>query len=70
MVMVDVEVIDTQLDYNILLGRSYMYAMKGVSSSVFHIMMFSFNGNVVTLDECNYYTTPMHLQILKISYPQ
>jgi hypothetical protein len=34
-ILIDIEVIDAQLDYNILLGRSYMYAMKAVASSVF-----------------------------------
>ena len=26
-VLIDIEVINAQLDYNLLLGRSYMYAM-------------------------------------------
>ena len=26
-VLIDIEVVNTQLDYNLLLGRSYMYAM-------------------------------------------
>ena len=44
MVMIDVEVVDTELKYNIMLGHSYMYAMKAVASLVSHIMMFPFNG--------------------------
>ena len=54
-VMINVKVIDDQLDYNILLGRSYMYAMKAVASSMFHTMMFPFNGKLVTLDQLSYY---------------
>jgi hypothetical protein len=34
-VLIDIEVIDASLDYNILFGHSYMYAMKVVASSVF-----------------------------------
>jgi hypothetical protein len=34
----DIKVVDFQLDYNILMGHSYMYAMKVVSSSFFHSM--------------------------------
>jgi hypothetical protein len=34
-VLIHIEVIDTALDYNILFGHSYMYAMKAVASSVF-----------------------------------
>jgi hypothetical protein len=32
---VEVEVVDTNLDYNILLGRTWFYAMKAVTSSTF-----------------------------------
>ena len=51
MVMIDVEVIDAQLDCNILLGNSYMYAIKEVTASILCIMMLSFNGKVVSLDQ-------------------
>ena len=40
MVHIDIEVLDAHLDYNILLGQSYMYAMPAIASFVFHIMMF------------------------------
>ena len=40
MVHIDIEVLDAHLDYNILLGRSYMYAMSAIASFVFRIMMF------------------------------
>jgi hypothetical protein len=39
-ILIDIEVIDAPLDYNILFGRSYMYSMKVVSSSMFHMMIF------------------------------
>jgi hypothetical protein len=32
---IDVEVVDAPLDYNLLLGRSWFYAMTVVASSVF-----------------------------------
>jgi hypothetical protein len=48
-ILIDIEVIDAPLDYNILFGRSYMYAMKAVASSVFHTMMFPHNGKIVTI---------------------
>ena len=34
-ILIDIEVIDTPLDYNILFGHSYMYAMKVFASFVF-----------------------------------
>ena len=35
MALRDIEVLDAQLDYNILLGQSYMYAMSAITSFVF-----------------------------------
>ena len=43
------------LDYNILFGRSYMYAMKAMASSVFWTMMFPHNGKIVTIDQVSHY---------------
>jgi hypothetical protein len=45
-ILIDIEVIDTPLDYNILFVHSYMYAMKGVASFVFRMMMFPHNGKI------------------------
>ena len=49
-VCVDVEVIDAPLDYNILLGHSYTYAMSVVPSAVYRKMFFPHNGKIVTID--------------------
>jgi hypothetical protein len=54
-ILIDIEVIDAQLDYNILFGRSYMYAMKAVASSVFRKIMFPHNGKIVTIDQVLHY---------------
>jgi hypothetical protein len=53
--LIDIEVIDAPLDYNILFGRRYMYAMKAVSSSIFWTMMFPHNGKIVTIDQVSHY---------------
>jgi hypothetical protein len=37
-VSVDIEVVDAPLDYNLLLGHSWFYAMIAVTSTVFHIL--------------------------------
>jgi hypothetical protein len=39
-ISIDVEVVDAPLDYNLLLGRSWFYAMIVVASSVFHLLQF------------------------------
>ena len=37
-VAIEVEVVDAPLDYNILLGQNWIYAMKVVVYSVFHVI--------------------------------
>lgn len=49
-ITIDVEVVDAQLDYNILLGCSFMYAMNAVASSIFCIMMFPHDGKIIMID--------------------
>ena len=48
--LIDIEVVNTQLNYNLLLGRSYMYAMWVVASTVFRLLMFLHDGNTMTID--------------------
>ena len=40
-VLIDIEVVNAQLDYNLLLRRSYMYAMRAVASNIFRLMMWA-----------------------------
>jgi hypothetical protein len=54
-ILIDIEVIDAPLDYNILFGCSYMYAMKDVASSVFRMMMFPHNRKIITIDQFSHY---------------
>ena len=53
--LIDIEEGNAQLDYKLLLGRSYMYAMRAVTSTVFHLMMFSHEGNIVMVDQLRYH---------------
>ena len=55
MVLLAIEVVNTYLDYNILLEYNYMYATNVVNSSVFHIMLFLHNRKIVTLEQLTYY---------------
>jgi hypothetical protein len=54
-ILIDIEVIDAPLDYNILFGCRYMYAMKAVASSIFRTIMFPHNGKIVTIDQVSHY---------------
>jgi hypothetical protein len=42
------------LDYNMLLGRSWTYAMMVVVSSVFQILCFPHEGRIVTIDQMDF----------------
>ena len=46
-VAIEVEVVDAPLDYNLLLGRNWMYSMQAIASSLFRVVCFPFNGNIV-----------------------
>jgi hypothetical protein len=50
MVEVDVEVVDAPLDYNLLLGHNWTYAMTIVVSSIFHTLCFPHDGKIVTIN--------------------
>ena len=65
-VMIDIEVVNAQLDYNLILERSYMYAMRAVASTVFYLMMFPHEGKIMTVDQLTYHdpqglTTPTNV---------
>ena len=55
-VTVDVEVVDAPLDYNLLLGRSWFYAMTTVALSVFLCVQFPHQGKIVTIDQLDFRT--------------
>ena len=52
-ILIDIEVVNTQLDYNLLLGHSYMYTMRAMASTVFRQMMFPHDGKIITIDQLN-----------------
>ena len=49
-VSIDMEVVDAPLDYNLLLGHSWFYAMIVVTSLVFHTLQFPHQGKIGTID--------------------
>jgi hypothetical protein len=53
-VEVEVEVVDAPLDYNILLGRNWTYAMTVIVSSVFCTLCFPHEGKIVTIDQLSF----------------
>jgi hypothetical protein len=53
-VCVEVEVVDAPLDYNLLLGRSWTYAMQAVVAIVFRVLLFLHEGRIVTIDQLSF----------------
>ena len=57
-VTVEVEVVDTPIDYNLLLVRSLTYAIEVVPSSYFRCIKFTHEGKLVTIDQLSFYNAP------------
>jgi hypothetical protein len=53
-VCIEVEVVDVPLDYNLLLGRSWTYAMHAVVATVFWVLLFPHEGRIVTIDQLSF----------------
>ena len=54
-VQIEVEVFDTPLDYNLLLGRSWVDSMRAVVSTLFRVLHFPHQGKVVTVDQLAFF---------------
>ena len=58
-VAIEVKVVDAPLDYNLLLGRNWMYSMQAVASYVFLIVCFPHNGKIVMIDQMTFKNSPV-----------
>ena len=58
-IYIDVMVVHGPLDFNLLLGHDYIYAMKAIVSTLFRVMHFPHDGNIVTIDQLSF-VTPNH----------
>ena len=47
-------VVQGPLDFNLLLGHDYVYAMKAVVSTLFQVMYFPHDGKIVTVDQLSF----------------
>jgi hypothetical protein len=56
-VQVEVEVFDAPLDYNLLLGRSWIDSMRPVVSTLFQVVRFPHQGKVVTIDQLAFFNS-------------
>jgi hypothetical protein len=54
-IQVEVEVFDAPLDYNLLLGHSWVDSMRVVVSTLFRVIRFPHEGKVVTVDQLTFF---------------
>jgi hypothetical protein len=59
-VNVEVEVLDAPLNYNLLLGHSWIDSMCAVVSTLFHVVRFPYQGKVVTVDQLAFFNSDGH----------
>jgi hypothetical protein len=70
MVQVEVEVFDAPLDYNLLLGRSWIDSMHAVVSNLFCVVHFPHQGKVITINQLAFFNLDARTgNILFISKP-
>ena len=50
-ICIDVKVVHGQLEFNFLLHHDYIYSIKVVVSTLFRVMNFPHNKNIVTIDQ-------------------
>jgi hypothetical protein len=53
-VFIDVMVVQDPLDFDLLLGRDYVYAMKAIMSTLFRVISFPHDGRMVTIDQISF----------------
>jgi hypothetical protein len=56
-VQVEVEVFDAPLDYNLMLGHSWIDSMCAVVSTLFRVVCFPHQGKVVTVDQLAFFNS-------------
>ena len=70
---VTVEVVDVPPDYNLLLGRSWTYAMQAMVATVFWVLLFPHEGRIVTINQLSFSRPDPSLgasMVLMIDNPQ
>jgi hypothetical protein len=68
-IFIDVMVVQDPLDFALLLGRDYVYAMKDIVYTLFHVISFPHDGRAVTVDQLSF-IDPTWIASLNGSYLQ
>ena len=51
---VEFEVVEVSLNYNLLLGRIWTYAMQAMVATVFQVLLFPHEGQIVSNDQLSF----------------
>jgi hypothetical protein len=51
MIFIDVMVVQEPIDFNLILDKDYVYAMKAIVSTLFCVISFPHNGRMVTINQ-------------------
>ena len=54
--MVEVEVVNAPIDYNLLLRRSWFYPMRAIASTVYRLVCFPHQGKIISINQLDYCT--------------
>jgi len=54
-----VMVVQGALDFSLLLGCDYVYAMGALVSSLFRVVCFPHDGRMVTIDQLSFFSPPV-----------
>jgi hypothetical protein len=68
-VFIDIIVVQDPLDFDLMLGRYYVYAMKSIVSTLFRVIYFPHDGRIVTIDQLSF-VGPDSMTSLNGSYMQ
>jgi hypothetical protein len=66
-------VVHDPLDFDLLLGRDYVYDMKAIMSTLFRVIYFPHDGRVVTIDQLSFVVPDLTINSmtsLNVSYMQ
>ena len=53
-ILVEFMVIEDPLDFNVILGHEYGYAMQAMVSTFFHVMYFNHGEEIVSIDQLDF----------------
>jgi len=58
-IYIDIMVVQGALDFSLILGHDYIYAMGALVSSLFHVVCFPHNGRMVIIDQLSFFSHPV-----------